>query len=446
MSVLRKVQKEFNISVKNLTQEKLVRFFAWTGNKSGTVKSDREGYIYVTDYNGRTYTVFNQVVPLIADRFVEVGQKRKSSVLEIIREVEAYPTQKTVNTPNHSKNHEWASHDVLWVRQEQFFGGGLAIPEANTMTIVFTGFVYRLNGFHLLANQTLDLSSYVPDEGAFYLLVQVDENKVISYVEGAAVDSRELLEYEDIPEQEDGKLELFAVKMYAGQTQIIKARADTDVIDLRWARQNGGGGTGGQDVTQVDSSSGTSDTYGVLSGAINGVNKVFTVSLASYVSGGLKVWINGQLLTQGSSEDWIELVPASGTFEMAEAPVSGDVLIAEYKHSSGATGDADTLDGYEASAFLRTASIGAGTEEFDFGSAGDAFVLKTIINALVTSSSKIVATINCKATANNSVDDILIQDLAVKIGSKSTGQFDISVESLLGPFLYEVNVDYLIYY
>lgn len=107
-------------------------------------------------------------------------------------------------------------------------------------------------------------------------------------------------------------------------------------------------GIGGNSV-QVDSSGGTSDTYGVLGGLVNSSNKVYTVSLGSYISGSLRVYLNGQLQTQGSSEDWTETTPASGTFTFATAPTTGDIIIVMYQFSTGSTGNADTLDGLHSS-------------------------------------------------------------------------------------------------
>jgi len=89
-----------------------------------------------------------------------------------------------------------------------------------------------------------------------------------------------------------------------------------------------GGGFGGLGI--IDQSGGTGDTFGVLGGTINGSNQTFTVSNGSYVSGTLKVWLNGQLQTQGTGEDYVELVPASGTFQFATAPIVGDEISVEY--------------------------------------------------------------------------------------------------------------------
>jgi len=107
---------------------------------------------------------------------------------------------------------------------------------------------------------------------------------------------------------------------------------------------------------QVDQSGGTSDTYGILTGAVDGSNKEYTVSLGSYVVGSLSVYLNGQLQTQGSSEDWVETTPTSGTFTFDVAPLTGDEITAVYQFITSTTGNADTVDGYHASALLgRTA-------------------------------------------------------------------------------------------
>jgi len=97
---------------------------------------------------------------------------------------------------------------------------------------------------------------------------------------------------------------------------------------------------------QADQAGGTSDTYGVLSGSINGSNTTFTVSLSAYVSGSLMVYLNGQLQTQGTGEDWTETSPGGGTFGFNVAPISGDEITVYYQYATtGSTGDADTLDG-----------------------------------------------------------------------------------------------------
>ena len=80
----------------------------------------------------------------------------------------------------------------------------------------------------------------------------------------------------------------------------------------------------------IDQSGGTGDSYGVLVGDLDGANTDYTVSQGTYETGTLHIYLNGQLLTQGSGEDWIELVPGSGTFQMNVAPEATDQLTVVY--------------------------------------------------------------------------------------------------------------------
>lgn len=80
----------------------------------------------------------------------------------------------------------------------------------------------------------------------------------------------------------------------------------------------------------VDQISGTSDTFGDLTGTIDGINTTFTVSENVYASGKLEVYLNGQFQTQGTNEDWIENDPASGTFDFNVAPPIGSDISVRY--------------------------------------------------------------------------------------------------------------------
>lgn len=102
-----------------------------------------------------------------------------------------------------------------------------------------------------------------------------------------------------------------------------------------YLKRGSGGSPPSTDTSiQIDQSGGTSDTYGVLVGAVNGVNTDFTVSLGVYPTGKLTVFLNGQLQIQGTGEDWIELVPASGTFRFNTAPPTGSLITTEYGGTS----------------------------------------------------------------------------------------------------------------
>lgn len=78
------------------------------------------------------------------------------------------------------------------------------------------------------------------------------------------------------------------------------------------------------------SASGGGTTYATLSGLVNSSNTQYAVSAGSYVTGTLRVFLNGQLQTQGSTRDYVETTPASGIFTFNTAPTTGDIITVEY--------------------------------------------------------------------------------------------------------------------
>lgn len=143
-----------------------------------------------------------------------------------------------------------------------------------------------------------------------------------------------------------GDQNIFSTIAVAGQTNVV-ADATSDTLTLIAGTgigitTNAGsdsvtfsvtGSTGSNyyNTIYIDQSGGTGDTYGAVSGLINGSNALFNVSQNLYATGSLKVFLNGQLLTQGSSEDWVETNPSLGTFTFNTAPISGDLISVEYQ-------------------------------------------------------------------------------------------------------------------
>ncbi len=80
-------------------------------------------------------------------------------------------------------------------------------------------------------------------------------------------------------------------------------------------------------------------------GAVNGTNKNFTTS-SPYISGSLQVFVNG-LAQSGFTT---ETAPGSGNFSLDVAPKTGDDIKVQYQIRTVATGNADTVDGFHASA------------------------------------------------------------------------------------------------
>lgn len=82
-------------------------------------------------------------------------------------------------------------------------------------------------------------------------------------------------------------------------------------------------------------------------GTVNGSTTLFTTLQAKYVANTLEVFLNG--LQQVKTTDYTETSPGSGTFTFVTAPATGDVLKVSYQFATGASGNADTTDGFHAS-------------------------------------------------------------------------------------------------
>lgn len=237
MRSLKKINKSFK---KLLSTRKDVEIPAFLGNLAGTVKADNDSNVYVVLFNGEVVTVRNVRVPNVSRLPVVIGyDSNNPTLLQVIRARNTFVNPIYPDVPEHSAaTHQWPNPDVLWVRGEQIMPG-LAIPSG--LTVEFVGFVYYLSGWYLLENQTIDLSGEVPASGANYVLVEVDNAGAITFNAGASVASREVLTHDDIPTPTANKMPLFAVKMYVGQTEILKSLLQSDIVDLRWSNWSAGG-------------------------------------------------------------------------------------------------------------------------------------------------------------------------------------------------------------
>ena len=65
-------------------------------------------------------------------------------------------------------------------------------------------------------------------------------------------------------------------------------------------------------------------------GVVNGVNLDFATP-SPYVSGSLRAFLNGRLVTQWLDDGFNEVDPSAGTFRMKVAPIAGDTLYGFYE-------------------------------------------------------------------------------------------------------------------
>lgn len=82
-------------------------------------------------------------------------------------------------------------------------------------------------------------------------------------------------------------------------------------------------------------------------GLVNSANASFTTLQNKYVPNSLEIFING--LQQIKATDYTETTPSTGVFTFVAAPITGDILKISYQFATGASGNADTVDGFHAS-------------------------------------------------------------------------------------------------
>jgi len=83
-------------------------------------------------------------------------------------------------------------------------------------------------------------------------------------------------------------------------------------------------------------------------GLVNGSNATFNVLQSSYIGASLEVFVNG--INQKRVTHFTETSPGTGQFTLSDAPSTGDDIMVSYRFVVATTGNADTVDGYNANA------------------------------------------------------------------------------------------------
>jgi|CXWL01.1.fsa_nt_gi hypothetical protein len=199
---------------------------AWLGDRSGNIKADDNGNVYVTFWNGETIIVRNHSVPN-QQRWVIVGYR--NNVLQVLKSWDTFFDASSPDVPEH--DHTWGiSTNPSWIRKQQILDG-LAAPGTG-LTIDFLGLEYYLNGaYHVIGYKNIDLTAQIPTSDARWCNVEADEDGVISFNTGGTVkSSRELLLLEDIPATAAAKKLLFSVRTRVGQVSFKKEPSDSDIF------------------------------------------------------------------------------------------------------------------------------------------------------------------------------------------------------------------------
>lgn len=168
---------------------------------------------------------------------VWVGPDPYQRYITRILGLDASTNQQATGVEAHAPSHFRDGTDPLWLDQAQIVNL-LATPSLLTVTVK-AGWVIVAGKAVWIEKQTLDLTSNVPDTGALYALIRADQDGILDVQEGTPVDEFVDLTKADIPEVEAGYAQLWAVRLYAGQTAISWTTAAPDLVDLRLAANAG---------------------------------------------------------------------------------------------------------------------------------------------------------------------------------------------------------------
>jgi hypothetical protein len=151
----------------------------------------------------------------------------------------ANDTQNVYNAylTDHHSTHEWMNptggNDVVYSELRQIMP---LRPSANNGLIIniARGWTYATAGWQEFANTNIDLSSYVPESGALFALVYINDLGALTARTGNLATDEFFLLQSDIPTPQVNETPICAVKLLPGQTEIVESEAYTDLIDLRF--------------------------------------------------------------------------------------------------------------------------------------------------------------------------------------------------------------------
>lgn len=202
------------------------------GNVAGVVRASRNHYVYVRLRNGEVVEAYNDRVPSTAGRPVVLRWASGRWMIESTWQVFDEPIWDGVG--EHSESHDLYGTDPLYVRAGQFLPG-LVIPKPGELAIIVCNPLTELY-------ENIDLSEYIPENGAIWALISFDlDDGSIGVTTGGTADSYGELLVSEIPSSAD--ISLAALKLYAGQLEIVRSKIVCDIVDLRWLQSGNGGGS-----------------------------------------------------------------------------------------------------------------------------------------------------------------------------------------------------------
>ncbi len=172
-----------------------LEYIAFMGNGAGTVKAKGTNNVYVIRHDRSIQIVRNTRVPNVAKLQVVVGYDSSNpTLLQVLRTVNAYLDPPYPSVASHAElMHGAWKYDPVWVTNDQIIPGLVTPATTYGLIAQLRGFVYYLDGWHLLDNQQIDFSEHIPTSGARWVVADIDSAGVITLRDGDILASREVL-------------------------------------------------------------------------------------------------------------------------------------------------------------------------------------------------------------------------------------------------------------
>ena len=222
MSAIDKFRKMFSRVTTQSGDLWLEKIPAITGTADGTVQTDTYGIIWVRDYYGQPVQVFNSVVPAEPNLFINIGRRKDQPELwQVIGRRDPWTDPATGNVMHHHWQHEFDAPDMVMLDRRQTVQLSALVADGSAFTVQVFGAVGRSStGIVKVADELLDLSSYVPTGGAVFVTIEISDTGAIALHEGDNFGSPLVADVSNYPQPEPGNYPQYAILLYEGLTEL----------------------------------------------------------------------------------------------------------------------------------------------------------------------------------------------------------------------------------
>ncbi len=290
MTAIDKFRAQFKKITDRKSDQWLEKIPAWTGDYSGIVNTGIPGMIYVR-VDGQVVVVFNQTAPAEHNIPVLIGRhKDQPHLWQVIGSREVWSAPASSNISHHGWQHGFMQPDMTPIDRRQILALTVMVSDAaNFIVRVYGGLVHTANGIIKIANQDMDLSSYVITSGAKYINIESDDDGTLTVNEGSVIAAPDIATASDIPVPADGFHIIATILLYESQTKL----SNSDIaIPMALPGPSGGGVTNGDSHDHVGGDGAQID-HGGLAGLGDDDH-------TQYIKHSLATAINDFLIASGS--------------------------------------------------------------------------------------------------------------------------------------------------